>query len=66
MKRLTEEATPRHVEVIQYSASTGIRVRGENAKVGKGVGFWPVVLEDVERASSTWIGSAGQAESWIE
>mgnify|MGYP000235156717 CR=1 FL=1 len=45
MKRLTEEATPRHVEVIQYSASIGIRVRGENAKSGKDVGFWPMVLD---------------------
>ena len=45
MKRLMEEATARHVQVIYYSASASIRVAGKVAKPDTKPGFWPVVLE---------------------
>ena len=45
MKRLIEEVAARHVETVHYSTSVGIRVRGENAKTGRGIEFWLVVLE---------------------
>ena len=44
MKRLMEEATARHVQVIYYSASASIRVAGKVAKPDTNLRFWPVYL----------------------
>ena len=45
MKRLMEEAATRHAEAVNYSASAGIRVGGDEARKAKDSGFWPLVLE---------------------
>jgi hypothetical protein len=45
MKRLMEEAAARHVETVHYSASTRIRVGGEESRKSKDSGFWPSMLE---------------------
>jgi hypothetical protein len=45
MKRLMEEADAHHAETVHYSASTGIRVGGEESRKEKDSGFWPSVLE---------------------
>ena len=45
MKRLMEEAEARHVEVVHYSTSAGIRVGGNEDRKTKDSGFWPLVLE---------------------
>ena len=42
-----EEAEARHVEVVHYSATNGIRVGKEaSCRREKGVGFWSIVLEN--------------------
>jgi hypothetical protein len=45
IKRLMEEADARHAETTHYSASTGIRVGGEEFRKTKDSGFWMLVLE---------------------
>ena len=45
MKKLMEEAAARHVEVVNYSVSAGIRVGGDETRKAKDSGFWPLVLE---------------------
>jgi hypothetical protein len=47
MKRLMEEAAARHAETVHYSASAGIRVRGEESWKAKDSGFRPSVLESL-------------------
>ena len=49
MQRLMEEAAARHVEVIHYSASAGIRVGEKATKPDSKSGFWPVILETLSR-----------------
>ena len=45
MKRLMEEAMARHAKAVNYVASTGIRVGGNEGQKAKYAGFWPLVLE---------------------
>ena len=40
-----EEAAPRHLKVIHYSALAGIRVGGKAANADTNPKFWPMVLE---------------------
>ena len=40
-----EEATTRHLDIIHYSASAGIRVGSDEVRKTKDSGFWPLMLE---------------------
>ena len=50
MKRLMEEAAARHVEIVHYSASAGIRVRGGEARKTNEAGFRLLMLEGLAGA----------------
>ena len=57
-----EETATHNAETVDYSASTGIRVRGDERRKAKDSGFWMLVLEGLSgvRLRKEEVNRAGQ------